>query len=463
MRQLATTLLCAVALVLSGLAVSGCDQAPGSVQDIAIQPALEAPTSLTIIILDSGQGSKEFSVQYQGFDDHPTLSSSNADLTLERLEQTGDPEAGAQTWRATFTRVPDTILDETVTLTGTADGQEITRQISVLVAEIDISTEFSSSYAAIADYEDGIRDVSTTGGATAEIVEDASPDSNGDQSLRVETTAGGAVTVEREASGPGTDRLAFLVKPDPSTTFTLDIAITEGVDGGEETQSLSIPITSGPTWRQYRIEYDKFGEGIDPVSEAAGGSGSFKSISFTSDGPATYHLDEISLADASSNVVEIHNFDSTTNAYGSFSDIEFSNSNNVAANADGPTSRSLSYTSGGQFFGYNYDPIKVDVTANDFLSLRVGEVSRDFDLFIFVETYDGEGGYTFDAGITRSISAGADWRQINVALDELGTDPSALDNPGVSNVGFEVRRPATDTTTEPINFLIDDIRFRPDN
>ncbi|WP_143815351.1 hypothetical protein [Longibacter salinarum] len=432
-------------------------------QDFEIQPDLQVPSSLTIIILESGQGATEFTVQYQGFDEHPSLSSSNTDLTLDRLEQTGDPSAGEQTWRATFNKVPDTILDETLTLSASAGGQDITRSISVLVAEIDITTSFASSYASVIDYEDGIRSVSTTGGTTTEVVEEASANSNGDQSLRVETTAGGAVTVDREANGPGTDRFSFLVLPDPSTTFTLEIAITEGVSSGEETRTLSIPITSGSTWRRYAIEYDKFDGGLNPVTNAAGGDGAFKSVTFTSDGPATYHLDEISLADESSNMVEIHNFESTTNAYGSGSDIAFSNSNNVAAEADGPTSRSLSYSGGGNFFGYNYDPIKVDVTESDFLSLRVGEVSRDFDLYVFVQTYDSEGGYTYDAGTIRSISAGMEWRQIDIPLGDLGTSASALKNPGINNVGFEVRRKATDTTSESIDFLLDDIRFRPAN
>jgi hypothetical protein len=39
-------------------------------------------------------------------------------------------------------------------------------------------------------------------------------------------------------------------------------------------------------------------------------------------------------------------------------------------------------------------------------------------------------------------------------------DPSALFDPGIRNVGFEIRRPSTDDTTEPISFVIDNIRLQ---
>ncbi len=463
MRTFATTCLSVLVLMLASITLTGCDETPGTVNDIAIQPDLSFPSSIAVIILDDGTGQTEFTLEYQGLDEPPSLESSNADLVLERLSQSGTPETGEQRWRASYNQVPDDILDETLTLSTTANGQSLTRSIAALIAEIQITTDFTPSFANVIDYEDEVRSIETAGGATAEIVENASPNSSGINSLQFDAVSGGSVTISNETNGVGADRLTFLVFPDAGSTVPLEIRVVERVDGGQEARTLTIPITPGSEWRKYGIEFDKFSEVIDPVSSASGGSGSLLSVQFTSGGTGTVFLDEIALGTETENVAEIHNFDSTSNAYGSFSDIEFGTSNNVADVADGITSRTLSYTTGGNFFGYNYNTLRADLTVSDVLSLNVGEVSRDFVLFAFVESQDDSGGYTFNGGVEVDISASDGWEQVTIPLSQLGSDPSVLLNPGMRNVGFEVRRAPGDESTEPIEFLLDDIQLRPAN
>lgn len=464
MRTFATTCLSVLVLMLASITLTGCDETPGAVNDIAIQPDLTFPSSIAVIILDDGTGQAEFTIEYQGLDDHPSLESSNADLLLERLSQSGDPEQGGeQRWRASYNSAPDDILDETLTLSTTVDGESLTRSISALIAEIQITTEFTPSFANVADYEDDVREFETAGGASAEVVENASPNSSGLNSLQFDAVTGGSVTISNETNGLGADRFTFLAFPDAGSTVPVDITIVERVGGSQQSRTLSIPITPGSDWRKYGIEFDKFSEVVDPVASASGGSGSLLSVTFTAQGSGTILLDEIALGTADKNVAEIHNFDETSNAYGSFSDISFGTSENVADDARGITSRTLSYTTGASFFGYNYNNLRADVTSSDVLALKIGDVSRDFVLFAFIESQDDSGGYNFNGNTEVEVAASSGWQEITIPLSQLGDDPSVLLNPGMRNVGFEIRRTATDGTSEPIEFLLDDIQIRTAN
>jgi hypothetical protein len=38
-------------------------------------------------------------------------------------------------------------------------------------------------------------------------------------------------------------------------------------------------------------------------------------------------------------------------------------------------------------------------------------------------------------------------------------DPSALKDPGLDNVGFEVRRLSSDDSSDPVDFLLDDLKL----
>lgn len=459
MRTFATTCLSVLVLMLASITLTGCDETPGAVDDIAIQPDISFPSSIAVIILDDGTGQTEFSLEYQGLDDHPSIESSNANLMLERLSQSGTPENGEQRWVASYNQVPEGILDETLTLSTTVDGESLTRSISALVAEIQITTEFVSSFANVADYEDDVREIETSGGVSTEIVENASPNSSGLNSLQVEATPGGSVTISNETNGLGSDRLTFLAFPDAGSTVPLEINVVERVGDGQQTRTLTIPITPGSEWRKYGIEFDKFSEVIDPVASSSGGSGALLSVQFATQGAGTILLDEIALGTETQNLAEIHNFDETSNAYAA-EDIGFTDSENVADDSRGITSLSVSYSGGGSFFGYNYNNLRADVTASDVLALKIGEVSRDFVLFTFIESQDNSGGYNFDGATEVEIAASSGWQEITIPLSQLGNDPSVLLNPGMRNVGFEIRRTATDGTSEPIEFLLDDVQVR---
>ena len=120
----------------------------------------------------------------------------------------------------------------------------------------------------------------------------------------------------------------------------------------------------------------------------------------------------------------------------------------------------MSWTEGGDFFGYNWNQGTVTNPGNSSVRVRLGQVSRDFVLYVFVEAVDDAGEYTFDGGNEVPVSAGDGWQEIRVPLSQLGSNPSALSDPGIRNVGFEIRRASSDGSTEPVSFLIDDIRLR---
>lgn len=465
MRQLLTFVLAASVVLATGV-LAGCDQSPSSVEDIEIQPALEVPSGLTVIVAGSEGGSSEFELQYQGLDSPPELTASSNALVFERVSESGTPENGSQRWRARYTEVVDGVVEETITVRVVSDGREIVREIPVTVAAISISTDFNSQLAVVADYEDAQRVISAAGGTSTEVVEAAAANSNGARALRVDAGATEAVTIERQANAPGSDRFTFLVKPDPDSDFTLTLAFTEETGEGEVTREIEVPVSAGEQWRKYGIPFDQIGDGLNPVAQRAGGNGPFLRLEMTTDADVTYHVDELVFGTEARNRVEITDFEETTNAYGTFSDIALSDTSAVADMSDGPTARSFSYTTGGNFFGYNYDLLRFDATEGSKLSLLVGDVARPFNLYVFVETVDEggrAGGFSYDHGVEVPIGAGAGWQQIEVPLEDLGDDLSALSQPGVVNVGFEVRRPSGDTTTEPIEFLLDDIKLQASN
>lgn len=123
----------------------------------------------------------------------------------------------------------------------------------------------------------------------------------------------------------------------------------------------------------------------------------------------------------------------------------------------------MSWTEGGDFFGYNWNQGTVTNPGNSSVRVRLGQVSRAFVLYVFVEAVDDAGGYTFDGGNEVPVSAGDGWQEIRVPLSQLGSNPSALSDPGIRNVGFEIRRASSDGSTEPVSFLIDDIRLQGDS
>jgi hypothetical protein len=450
-------------LALAGLALAACDSGPTSVEDFDIQPAVTVST--TSLTFTAGQmPAVTFTVRYQGLDAAPEVEAADG-VAFELVEETGSPESGSRTWAVSYTgEVPSAgSVMETVTVRSASGGREILDEVQLQVnSPVSITETFQSGLAVVADYD--ARAVVASGGTTTEVVTDGvSDDSNGLRALRVTASGSGSVMLERLVNAPGQGVFTFLVKPDPATDFTLEVTFTDR-DGGEtETYDVSVPVDAGSAWRKYTVATPQIFEGFDPVAERAGGNGPLESVSFAADAAVTYHLDDVAFGTADGPTIEVHDFEETTNAYGSFSAIELSDTDAVGAMSDGRTARRLSYTEGGNFFGYNYDRLRLNATSESVLSLLVGEVSRPFDLFVFVETVDDggrAGGFSFDNGTVIPIAAGDEFRRITVPLADLGNDVSALGNPGIVNVGFELRRPESDATTEPIEVVIDDVKLQ---
>jgi len=456
-------LLVAVAL---GVFVAGCDESPTSVQDFDIQADVRPSTS--DVVFFAGQSpNPSFEVTYQGLDEHP-VAESTGDLQLNQVTQTGSPDRGEQVYELSFPRdVNGNSESALVQITSVRDGEQLVDSIEVQINNpISVTEDFMPLFAGVADYEDDERETLTSGGATVTSTQDVSPNSSGLNAIDVSMGSGGEVTFDREANLPGLPVFTFLARSDPNTDFNLTVTFTEETDGGTSSYDIDVPVQSGATWRKYTIAVGQLFADFNPVFEEAGGNGLFQSVSFSVDQDnVTFGLDELAFGVASAPVVEIEDFEQTTNAYGSFSNITISDTTVVGPNADGPVARTMTWVDGGNFFGYNYDRLRFDGASGGDVKLQIGRVTRGFDLFVFVETVDDNGragGYSFDAGQTVAVDAGDDFRQIAVPLGDLGTDASALLDPGIVNVGFEIRRRSNDDTEEPISFIIDNIRLQGD-
>ena len=454
-----------VLLAALGVVLVGCDSSPSSVEDFEIQPDLRVTTGSSVTFFNGQSPSPTMRVQYQGLTSLPEAEGTGA-LSVEVVEENGSPENGNRRWRLSYTgTISGDFVEESVAVrASTADG-EVVDSVSVRVNNpVSSTADFAPSLAVVADYEDEQRSTVADGGVAIDTTrEDVSPNSNGLAALRVTSGGSGSVTINRQASLPGSEVFTFLLKPDPSTDFTLTLGFTEDTGGSTATREVDVPVPSGSEWRKYTIAVGQLFADFDPVATRAGGNGLLQSVSLSTDQSATFVVDELFFGTTDAPQVEIADFESTTLAYGSFSAIEFANVGTVGPQADGPTGRSMSWTQGGNFFGYNYERLRVDASAADVVSVRLGEVSKAFNLYVFVETVDDGGrvgGYSFDNGNEVPIEAGADFRTIEVPLTQLGNDPSALFDPGIVNVGFEIRRPSSDDTTDPIEVIVDDIKLK---
>jgi len=450
--------------VALGALVAGCDESPTSVQDFDIQADVRPSTS--DVVFFAGQSpNPSFEVTYQGLDEHPVAESSG-DLQLNQVTQTGSPDRGEQVYELSFPReVNGNSESALVQITSVRDGEQLVDSIEVQINNpISVSDDFNPALATVADYEDEERETLTSGGATVASTQDVSPNSNGLNAIDVSMGTGGEVTFNREANLPDLPVFTFLARSDPNTDFNLTVTFTEASGGSATSYDIDVPVQSGATWRKYTIAVGQLFADFDPVFEESGGSGPLQSVSFTVDQDnVTFGLDELAFGVAAAPVVEIEDFEQTTNAYGSFSNITISDTTVVGPNADGPVGRALTWVDGGNFFGYNYDRLRFDGASGGDVKVQIGRVTRPFDLYVFVETVDDggrAGGYSFDAGQVVPVDAGDEFREISVPLGDLGTDASALYDPGIVNVGFEVRRRANDDTEDPISFIVDNIRLQ---
>jgi hypothetical protein len=309
-----------------------------------------------------------------------------------------------------------------------------------------------------ADYEDGQRDSSATGGTTLQPDSSVvSPTSNGLTSLRIDATAGGTATLERPANLPRSDRLRFLLKPSPDTSFALSLTFVETDDGSEETHEVSVPVDTGDTWQRVEVPFSDLGPGFDPVAPRAGGNGGFLRLELSADEAVTYHVDEFEFGTESRGHTELMDFERTSLAYGpSFCPPTFEDSSDVAVESDGFTAR---HVMGSGCFGYNYGSgpnrpgLFVDAEGSDVLSLRL-KSDVGGTLRAFVETPFGTGGFTTENAVTVPLPTSNSWTRVEIPIDSLGDDPSALRSPGIWNVGFVASGPDGGEA----DFLIDDVK-----
>lgn len=439
MRRTATLLFNGIAILLLTVGLVGCDNSPTSVEDFDIQPALESPTSLSLVLTE---GTADLSLTYQGMDDHPTVETTG-NLQAESADETGSPQNGEQRWTLTYDGDVQGAITEQAIVQASAEGRTITDTVAVTVSRFLIQNEFSPTFASVADYEE--RTLTTSGGTTAERT-DAVVAENTTGNEALEVSGSGSATLERTTSVPSADRFTFLLRPDESTDFTLTFSFTEETGDGTMTHDVDVEVSSGTEWVKYSMTLDQISADFNPVASRAGGNGALQSISMSTDQDVTYYVDQLTFASENQAVAEVHDFEETTLEYNC---PELSSSQDVADVSDGVRARSVE---GGGCFGYNYDLLFVDAEAGDVLSFWAKSAEEQTRL-VFVETSEGAGGYTFDNGVDVTIPGGNEWTKVEVPVETLGDDPSALQNSGISNVGFD--------NGEAL--LIDQIRFEPGN
>lgn len=436
----------------------GCEDNPTSVEDFDVQPAV-TPTSAGLSFTKGQVPLSTVGVQYQGLDAAPELVGSEG-FVIEVAEESGTPESGSRTWTVDYTGELPSLgsIQDTLRIQAASGGRDILKTVTVNVASpVTVTNTYQNQFAVVEDYEE--RQITTSGGAVVEqVTDEIPPSSNGLNALRVDGP--GTITVEREANlASGQTVFTFLAKPDPATSFDLEITFTEGDDGAEQTHTVTIPIESGTNWRKYAVAAEQVFEGFDPVAERAGGNGQLTSVSMQTDEAVTYYVDELAFGTSDGPTIEIHDFEATSFFY--VGDTAFSDADVLADMSDGPAAQYLSFTEGGNYFGYNFQAdgpaLFVNATSDGVVSLIVGNVSRAFNLYVFLETAEGAFGY--GTGVEVPIQAGDGFREVTVPIANLGSSLGALANPGITNVGFEIRRPESDTTTEPIEFVLDGIKL----
>jgi len=341
------------------------------------------------------------------------------------------------------------------------NGNADTTSITIQVQSPGAGPSPGPPLAAVADYEDEDRNFVATGSTALQLDSSVvSPASNGLTSLRIDATTDGAARLERPAHLPESDRLRFLLKPNSDTSFTLTLTFEEsdGV-GNIDSFETSVPVDSGDTWQRIEIPFSDLGPGFDPIAPRAGGNGGFLQLDLATDVDVTFHVDEFTFGTESRALVELMDFERTALAYGNpFCPPTLTDTSDVAVGSDGFTARSVA---GSGCFGYNYGTgtsrpgLFVDADGNDVLSFRV-KAEEGGSLSAFIETSFGAGGFTLENETTVPLPSDDSWSRIEIPLDSLGDDPSALRSPGIWNIGFEGFGPEG---TEAA-FLIDDVKIR---
>jgi hypothetical protein len=442
----AALLVAALLLGPAALLVTGCDETPQSVDDFNLQPDVRVSTS-TVRLVARQSTAPTVTVTYQALASEPTVEATGA-LSVTELERTGDPQSGGQL--VLSLRYDDDLdvnaVTENIIVRSDAGGRELVDEIAVEVLNpISSTPDFQSRFSAVADFE--TRAVADSGAVTTSVVTDeVAAASNGTSALRVEATGEGAVTFTRQAHAPDMGFLYFLIKPDPSNALSLTVRLSETDDGDTQDHLVPITVPAGEDWLQYSVAVGELFADLDPVAERADGNGALQSVTFTVAGAATFFLDEIAMGVTEGALVEIEDFEATSNPYTCST---LTDSDDVAAPSDGFASRQV----GEGCFGYNYSGLSPALGGQDVLSFWAKADAEDTELFIFIETPDTGSGrpgdFTYENGITLELTT--EWALYEVAIQSLGSDASVIASATLSNVGFEAG-------ADPV--FIDDIKLR---
>jgi len=417
-------------------------------------------STASVTFVDGQTPPPTITVEYQGIDRHPEATASG-ELQVEKVEESGSPEQGSQVWSLTYGgSLEQDQVEENVLVQTTGDGQEIADTLSVQVNNpISVSESFASNLAGIAHYEEPDR--SAQGGTSIQVDDtQASSNSTGSNVLQVNGSSSGSFTLERRASLPDMDIFSFLIKPDPNTDFDLTVTLEEESGDSTRTEEITVTVPAGNNWQRYAIAAGSLFPNFDPVAQRAGGSGSLTSVTFSANSDVTYYIDQLGYGTSTRALAEIQDFENTTLEY-NFGGVELDTSSSVAVPSDGFISRDVDSPGDGGF-GYNYDGLSLDANGSSIVSLWIGNVTKAFNLYVFLETPSGEGGYSYGNGMEVEIEGGSEWRRVTVPVTQLGgedADPSALKDPGLDNVGFEVRRLSSDDSSDPVDFLLDDLKL----
>lgn len=440
MRRTASLLFNVFVAVLFTIGLVGCDNSPTSVEDIEVQPDLASPNSVPLVLTE---GSADLSVTYQGLDSQPSLETTG-NLQAENAEQSGSPQNGEQRWTLSYDGDVQGIATEQAIVQASSDGKTITDTVDVTVSRFLIQNEFSPTFASVSDFEE--RTLSTDGGTTVDTTGSVVAE-NSTGTEAIEVSGSGTATLGRTSSVPGANRFTFLLRPDESTDFTLTFSFTEETGNGTATYDLDVLVPSGTDWAKYTVAFSQISADFNPVAPRAGGNGALQSISMSADQDVTYYVDELAFANENQAVAELHDFEETTLEYNCPS---LASTQDVPTASDGVRARDVT---GGGCFGYNYDLLFVDAEPGDVLSFWAKSAEEQTRL-VFVQTADDRaGGYTFDNGVDVTIPGGNEWSKVEVPVETLGDNPAALQNAGITNVGFDGGQ----------QVLIDQIRFEPGN
>jgi len=492
MRRSFTTFCTTAILAILAIGLVGCDSSPTSVEDFDIQGTMDSPSGITV----SPDIAPEFTVSYQGLEESPTASfaESGGDFNLEKMSDEGDPkQGGTSRWKVTLaaSQIQEAIKIASLVVKGTdqASGRTITDTLAtVATTKLFAATDFTSSFVTFADYEGDIDSTTYVNDADNTLLDNTDPypgnersyqtsgagytlnnpdpagfglpantnntpaGSNGVRSLTISnSSAGGALTIRRRMNLPNSDAFFFLVKP-PSRQVTLTLEFTEVTDGTDgsggnattATRSFAVPLTPGTGWLKLGIPFSEIDSDFNPVAPRSGGNGPLMSITFKVDAPVSYSVDELLFGTLANGEAlpraEFHDFETTTNAYGPpFCGGTYGFTSDVPTGSDGFTGRRVT---GANCLGYNYGGglgpppmIFVDADANDVLSFYGKGVGQEDTVSPFIETANGDGGFSGGNAVSTTLPQDQ-WQKFEIPLSQLGSDPSALLNPGIRNIGF---------------------------